>query len=442
MVWRPRARTTVWLVTVVAALSFAVGVINIASQELVLLGVYVPESVQRLAGFTGALTGFLMLVSAYGLRKRLRAAWYSTLILLPVTALQGFVQAGVLTLPLVGVPVPTSTPLIALSLVSIPLVAVSRDQYTNSWSLSTAQMAALAALVGAQIYGTVGTYALREHFPAVNTALDAFYFTLVTASTVGYGDITAATQIGQLFSMSVLVLGVASFGAAAGTLLGPALEARFAAALGQVSEAQLNMLDNHIIVMGYGELTEPILEELTTADSSYIVVTPDTDRASSLRSRDVTVLTGDPSDEQPLLDAGIERAAGALAATNNDAEDALAILTARELNPDIRIVAAATDRQNIDKLRRAGADTVISPALIGGHLLVQSALGRAEVESVADRILGTSGSDVEEIAEDESSSDADGESRPDTDGESRSDADGESRSDTDGKSRSDTNGDQ
>lgn len=392
-------RATIWLVTAVAILSFAVGVINIASQDVIFFGAYIPEAAQRLAGFTGAMTGFLMLMSVLGLRKGLRAAWYSTMLLLPVTALQGIVQSGAITLPMVEVSIPVSLPLVALSLMSMPLVAVNRGRFEESWALSTSQLAALSALIGAQIYGTVGTYALREEFPAVNTILDAFYFTLVTASTVGYGDISASTQIGRLFSLSVLVIGVASFGVAAGTLLGPAIEARFAAALGQMTEAQLSMLENHIIVMGYGELTEPILDELEDSKIPFIVITPNSEKASVLRNRDINVLTADPSDETPLHDAGIERAAGVVAATNNDAEDALAILTARELNPDVRIVAAATDRQNSAKLRRAGADTVISPAVIGGHLLVQSALGQQGVESVADRIVGTSGDEVEEMAE-------------------------------------------
>jgi len=403
-------RATIWLVTVVSVLSFAVGVINIASQDVIFFGAYIPESAQRLAGFTGAMTGFLMLMSAFGLRKGLRAAWYSTMLLLPVTAMQGVVQSGAIGMPMMDISVPVSLPLVVLSLVSMPLVAINRDRFDDRWAISTTQLAALSALIGAQIYGTVGTYALRDEFPAVNTLLDAFYFTLVTASTVGFGDITASTQIGRLFSLSVLVIGVASFGVAAGTLLGPAIEARFAAALGQMTEAQLSMLENHIIVMGYGELTEPILDELEDSNIPFIVITPNSEKASALRNRDVNVLTADPSDETPLHDAGIERAIGVVAATNNDAEDALAILTARELNPDVRIVAAATDRQNTAKLRRAGADTVISPAVIGGHLIVQSALGQQGVESVADQILGTSGEEVEEMAEevDEIADDAPG----------------------------------
>jgi len=99
------------------------------------------------------------------------------------------------------------------------------------------------------------------------------------------------------------------------------------------------------------------------------------------------VLVGTPSNEEPIRRAGVDRARAVVAATESDAEDAFSILTARELNPDIRIVAAATDHENVSKLKRAGADTVISPAVIGGRLLVQSALGERGMEDLADRLV-------------------------------------------------------
>ena len=74
-------------------------------------------------------------------------------------------------------------------------------------------------------------------------------------------------------------------------------------------------------------------------------------------------------------------------ATNDDAQDALAVLTARHLNPAVTIVAAATNRENVEKHRRAGADTVISPASIGGHLLVESAFGRGDTGVAARQIV-------------------------------------------------------
>jgi voltage-gated potassium channel len=360
---------------------------------------FVPQSVVDAAGFTGTLTGFLMLASAFGLRRGLRAAWYAALVLLPVTALQGVIQSS-----------PYSIPLVVSSVVALVVVAVNGRRFDRSLSLSTTQLAAGIALVGVQVYGTAGTYALREEFPAVNTVTDAFWYTLVTASTVGYGDVTPATEIGKVFGISVVLLGTASFAIALGALLGPALEARFARVLGQMTDSDLELLENHVLVLGYGDLTEPIVDELRDGDVDFVVVTADKSRTSELSERDVSVITADPSDEEPLERARIEDARAIVVATNDDAQDALAILTARQLRPDARIVAAATDLPNVQKLRRAGADTVISPASIGGHLLVESALGSEDTERLADALLEDRSSDRPSNLEVDADADPSGES--------------------------------
>jgi len=277
--------------------------------------------------------------------------------------------------------------LIGLSIVSLPTILVSYRRFDRGIDLSMAQLAALAALIGTLVYGTIGTYALREEFGQVETLTDALYYTVVTASTVGYGDVIPSSSDGaRLFALSVVVLGTASFALALGSLIGPMIQARFAKALGTMTRSQLDRLEDHVLVLGYGDLTEPILEELQST-VEFIVVTPDDDATTALGKRDINAIVGDPSDDEPLQRAGIDRARAVLVATNDDAQDALAILTASQLNPDARIVAAATDRENIEKLRRAGADSVISPAVIGGHLLVQSAMGGQGMEAIADRLL-------------------------------------------------------
>ena len=370
-----RTQAAVFLTALVATLSVITGIVNIGATTVSgPLAVYVPEVAAQTAGFTGTMTGFLMLVSVFGLRRGYRVAWYSVVLLLPITGIQGLVQSSLLSLPLVGA-----------SVLAMPAILLNRRFFDRAVDLTMTQLASLAAVVAVQAYGTVGTYALRDEFTQVNTALDAFYFTLVTASTVGYGDLTATSQIGRLISMSVLLTGVASFGVALGTLLGPLIEARFATALGNMSDKQLKLLENHYVVTGYGDLTEPILESLDGSDA--VVIVRDPENAKQLRDHGYEVLTADPSDEEPLHRVGIERARGLIAATNKDAQDAMVILTARELNPDLRIVAAATDRENIRKLRRAGADIVLSPAVLGGRLLVESALGNDDPERVIDRIL-------------------------------------------------------
>ncbi|UVE50302.1 NAD-binding protein [Haloferax larsenii] len=376
------ARTTIAVVFVVAVLSAVTGLVNISLPATGgLLGPYIPDTVRTAAGFTGTLTGFLLLASAFGLRRRLRAAWYTTIILLPVSAAQGLVQSPDRIEPLVAL-----TLLVSLSVVGLGLLLFNRRAFDRDLDLTVTQLSALLAIAGAQTYATAGAYALREDFNGVETLFDAFYFALVTGSTVGYGDITPRTPVAKLFGMSALLVTVASFAVALGVLLTPAIEARLTKALGRMTESQLDILENHVLVLGHGELTEPILEELD-GRADVLIITPNAERAQRLTERGYDVLTADPSDEESLERGRVDTARSVVVATSNDAEDALAILTARQLNPDVHIVASASQRENERKLRRAGANTVISPAALGGHFLAESAIGGGGLESIEDRLL-------------------------------------------------------
>jgi voltage-gated potassium channel len=399
------ARASFILTLAVGVLSVITGVANIGVgtdvADFVLFGFPLPGYLRQVAAFTGTLTGFVLLLSAYGLRRGLRAAWYATLGLVPVTAAQGLLQSPQRSLPLVG-----------LSAFTFLLVAINRRAFKREVELTTTQISAVAALVGAQAYGTVGAFALRDpHFgDDIQNLLDAFYFALVTGSTVGYGDITPRTAVGELFTLSVVLVTVTSFAAVLGVVFTPLIEARFSKALGRMTEQQLDLLENHVLVLGYGDLTEPILEELT-ARTDVLIVTPDEERTRRLSERGYTVLTSDPSDEETQRRARVDSARAVVAATNNDAEDALTILTARQLNPEVTIVAAATQRENVNKLKRAGADTVISPTTLGAHFLAESALGETGVETLEQRLMGedeAGAKTVEEAAERLGSEDGDG----------------------------------
>ena len=373
-------RASIILTFAVAVLSIIVGLVHITTGGVDSpLVAFVPDVIRRAVGFTGTLTGFAMLASAYTLKQQFRVGWYATAVLLPITAIQGLLQVS-----------PFSVPLVVLSLISVPALAYNRKRFDRSFSPSPTQLAAGIALVTALSYGTFGSFALRDEFTGINTLTDAFYFTIVTASTVGYGDIHAApnSELGQLFAISVLLLNVAAFAVALGVLLTPAIEAQLSKALGRMTESQFTTLDDHVIILGYGDLTEPIIENLIDSKTEFAVVTADEADARRLTDRDIPVLTADPSDESPLRTVGIVNASAVITATNNDAQDALAILTARQLNPDIMIVAAATQRENVAKLRRAGADRVISPATIGGRLLANSAIGGRDAENASQQLLG------------------------------------------------------
>lgn len=212
---------------------------------------------------------------------------------------------------------------------------------------------------------------------------------------------------------------VSSFAVVLGVVFTPLIEARLSKALGYMTEEQLDTLEDHVLVLGHGDLTEPILEEIA-AKAEVLVVVPDEERARRLSERGYTVLTDDPSDEEAQHRGRIEAARAVVAATSNDAEDALTILTARQLNPDLTIVAAATQRENVKKLKRAGADTVISPAVLGARFLAESALGGG-AEATEEALLKTDVSEATADVVGEVDGSADAADR-DSDGDGTADA--------------------
>ena len=360
------SKTAVLLAGAAAVLAFVAGISHLSQGGITPAGPLagaLPPGAAAVMPLASIVVAFLLTGVAVGLRSRYRLAWYG--------ALACF--SGVVVLPLVTGAASDAVPALA-GAVGLGFAVANRSEFDRPVELTPFQTTALLAFVAVQVYGTVGTYAMRENFVGVDTVTDAFYYIVVTGTTVGYGDATPTTQVTKLFTLSVIVLGTGAFTVATGSLIIPALESRISSAFGTMTASELTLLDDHVLVLGTGELTEPLLDELaTTAD--VVVVTADDDAATALDDRDVNVLTADPTDEEALLDARIDTARGVVVATDDDARDALAVVAARQANPDVRIVAAATDQKHVDKLEAVGADAVISPAVIGGRLLGQSVLG-------------------------------------------------------------------
>lgn len=368
------AKPTVLLTGLIAVLSFVTGLSNLSQTTLILdgpLASVLPDAATY-ARFAGVLFAFLLGVLVVFLQRRKRLAWYGAVAVLPLLGL----------LPLTTLQT-TDVPLLVLVMVTLPLLVWNRDRFDQSLDLSPLQIAALLSIVGVVAYGTVGSYALRADIPGIESLSDSVYFVVVTIATVGYGDITPMTPEAKWFSLSVILLGTGAFTAAIGALVVPAIESRMAAAFGNMTASELKLLEDHVLVLGYGDITESLLEELP-GEVDVVVVTPDPDVVSRLKDEGVNVLTDDPTDEDALLDARVDSARGVVVATRDDARDVLAVLTARQTNPAVRIVAAANHAKHVGKLQQVGADEVISPMTIGGRLLGRSVLG----EPAGEALLG------------------------------------------------------
>ncbi|ELY58136.1 potassium channel-like protein [Natronococcus amylolyticus DSM 10524] len=368
------ANAAVWLTEFVAILSFVTGLSNLSQPDPAfdgpLAGALPAEPV--FLQFTGVLLAFVLMLLVFGLRRRKRIAWYLTLAVLPLATV----------LPLTTLR-PMDVPLLLAILLTLPLLLVNRSAFDRRLELSSLQIAALSSIIGVGLYGTVGSYALRDQFGGLETWSDSVYYVIVTVATVGYGDITPLTTEAKWFSLSVIVFGTGAFTVAIGALIVPAIEKRIATAFGTMTPTELTLLEDHVLVLGHDDITEPLLDELGT-EVDVVVVASDGDDTGEFDDRNVTVVTGDPTLAETLDEARIDEAAGVVVATRDDATDVLTVLAAREANRAVRIVAAANDREHVDKLEAVGADEVISPMEIGGRFLGRSVLDRTSADSLFD----------------------------------------------------------
>lgn len=249
--------------------------------------------------------------------------------------------------------------------------------------------AALAAVV---VYGTVG-YVVLEGW----SFLDALYMTVTTMTTVGFREVRDLDASGRLFTLTVVFFGVGT------ALVGISL---FAAAIAEAEIAGLTRRRRmakriegsreHFIVCAYGRVGRAAVRELRAAGVEVVVLDPKEDLRERMERDGVAYMIEDPSLEPVLRRAGVEKARGLICAVDSDATNVFIALTARSLNPDLFIVARASEPDSHDRLERAGADRVVSPYVNSGRHMVRMALDPTIVDPFADDAYERGLIDVEE----------------------------------------------
>jgi voltage-gated potassium channel len=227
----------------------------------------------------------------------------------------------------------------------------------------------LLVLGAALVAGTAG-YMLLEGW----RLLDAVYMTVITLSTVGFTEVHPLTDAGHLFTISLIITGVSAAAYAVGAIGEYVISGRLSGALRrQHMQHDIDRLHGHYIVCGYGRVGRQVADELAARGLRAVVIEPSDD---AMPDEDVEIprIRGDATDDRSLRAAGIERAAGLIAVAGDDATNIVVTLSARALNPDLAIVARASQPEAEDKLRRAGATHAISPYRIGGQRIVTQLL--------------------------------------------------------------------
>jgi voltage-gated potassium channel len=243
---------------------------------------------------------------------------------------------------------------------------------------------AIIALGIAVVFGTVG-FRLIEGWSFV----DSFYVTVQTLTTVGYGDLPPRSVVGRGFAVFIMLVGVGGVALAASTIVQSVVQSEIVSAFGERRQSRrMSKLHGHYIICGSGRVGSHLVRDLERAGEEFVIVESDGQRAAEFSQRGLHVLVGDATLEETLKSAGVDRARGLAACLPNDADNVYVVLTSRDLNPQLHIVARAAEEQAEAKLMRAGANHVVAPTIIGGHRMAIS-LTKPAVGEFFDSITGS-----------------------------------------------------
>lgn len=216
------------------------------------------------------------------------------------------------------------------------------------------------------------------------TFLDGLYMTIISLTTVGYGETHQLSAMGRVFTLILLVVGVGFILLIANQLAQNLVEGNIRRVLGRRKmDKRIQRLTDHYIICGYGRIGQIVNQILTDQGKSTVVVERQAETTAEMDEQGVIYINGEATSDEVLIRAGIERAKGLVAVVNTDADNVYITLTARGLNTNLYIMARAGQPQAERKLLRAGADKVIAPYDIGAKRMAQSIL-RPTVTSLID----------------------------------------------------------
>lgn len=226
----------------------------------------------------------------------------------------------------------------------------------------------LLAVIVAMGFGTIGFHLIEGW-----SILDSLYASAQTVTTVGYGDVAPATPNGRLFAISFMLAGVGVVLYALTATVHAIVQSELVATFGERRQSRkMSKLRNHFIICGAGRVGAHLVRTLLTSNDIFVVIEKDPQRVEELTKLGVIVLVRDATLEETLREAGVEVARGLAACLPDDADNVYVVLTARDLNPNLHIVARAAEEQAEAKLLRAGANRVVAPTIIGGHRMAMA----------------------------------------------------------------------
>jgi len=218
--------------------------------------------------------------------------------------------------------------------------------------------------------GTVG-FMWIEHYPV----FDAFYMTLTTVTTVGYAEIRGLSHAGRVFNSFLIMVGVTTIFLAVGAMTQTLIELELNQFFGKRRvRSMIDKLEGHIILCGFGRVGRGAAEELRKAGTPFVVIDNNDEKVERAIKAGMLAVLADASRDETLRDVGIERAKGLIATLASDADNLFVVLSAKTLNPNLKLSVRIAEESSEQKMRRAGADFVFAPYNTTGHRMARAML--------------------------------------------------------------------
>ena len=234
--------------------------------------------------------------------------------------------------------------------------------------------------------GTIG-YMVLEGW----NASDSFFMTIISITTVGYGEVRPLDQSGRILTALLIVGGIAIFGYTVTTLASALVENEITGrARDRRVRSAIESLSNHVIICGFGRVGMSVARELHAEETPFVLIDSNEDAIAEASALGYLVVVGDATDDFILSSAGIDRASALISALDDDAQNVFITLSARVLNPDITIASRSSSPDTERKLQLAGAQHVVSPYTIAGHRLA-GVVVRPRVIEFLDTVIYSAG---------------------------------------------------
>jgi voltage-gated potassium channel len=232
-----------------------------------------------------------------------------------------------------------------------------------------------AALVGAAMAGALVLGACGYVWLSGYSWFDAFYMAAITMTTVGYGEVRPLTEAGRVFNIFYLVLSASLLLLAMGVVTHTVVGMQVGNLLGKRrTRKMIEELKNHYIVCGFGRVGRGASAELAQAGATFVVLDRNPERTEWAAKLGYLTVTGDATRDEVLKEAGISRAAGLISTLATDADNLFAVISAKTLQPGIRVSTRAAEEEAERKMRHVGADSVFAPYTMTGMRLAQALL--------------------------------------------------------------------